>query len=185
MSLPHSWNECRCIHCGISLKEYESHTFDERSFCPGRKRNVSGGDGAPSFTRQDLVELHTQLCERGRELLKKKNQDYAGATQTNCFGNLQDSTIFSVQPEIGVLILCNDKFKRIASLIETGALQVSDESAQDSIIDVINYMVLLAGLLKQRAARREPKDIKAKISTDNRQPTTNPCDKFPIIKFDE
>lgn len=109
------------------------------------------------FTRQDLVELHTQLCERGRELLKKKNQDYAGNNQQDCFGNLRDSTIFGVQPEIGVLIRCNDKFKRIASLLETGVLRVSDESAQDSIVDVINYMVLLAGLLKERSMKTTDK----------------------------
>jgi hypothetical protein len=43
-----------------------------------------------------------------------------------------------------------DKFQRIRAFVTTGTLAVKDESVQDAVRDVINYMILLAGLIDER-----------------------------------
>ena len=98
------------------------------------------------MNRDDLYRLHDKLTEDALELMKKKNQDYA--SQEDAFGNLKGCQSLGIHPVTGILIRCMDKFARIQSFVDRGELSVKDESAVDSARDIINYMVLLAGLLE-------------------------------------
>lgn len=42
------------------------------------------------------------------------------------------------------------KLRRIATFVNTGTLAVKTESVDDAILDVLNYMVVLAGLVEDR-----------------------------------
>jgi len=98
------------------------------------------------MNREELYELHRNLTGHALDLMYKKNIDYA-SEDDNPFGNLVGSVVVGVDPKRGVLVRCIDKFSRISSFIKNGELKVTDEGVQDSIIDVINYMVLLAGMI--------------------------------------
>lgn len=78
-----------------------------------------------------------------------KNRDYRGATQ-DPFANFRGSEFLGVDPILGILMRCMDKFQRIRSFATTGTLAVQAESFEDAVVDVINYMVLAAGMAEER-----------------------------------
>ena len=43
-----------------------------------------------------------------------------------------------------------DKMSRISTFLNKGELSLQNESVQDAIVDIINYSVILAGLLKDK-----------------------------------
>lgn len=95
--------------------------------------------------RAELFAYHTEMCGDALALMHKKNTDYA--TTEDPLKNLRASTVIGVDPAKGILLRCLDKFARIATYVDNGKLEVTDESVFDSIRDVINYMVLLAFML--------------------------------------
>lgn len=105
-------------------------------------------DNKRAMTREGLFRLHNQLCQQALELMRKKNADYS--VTSNPFGNFVGSLNFDVEPEIGIMIRMGDKMKRIETFIKKGTLAVKDESATDCIVDLINYTILLAGMLEER-----------------------------------
>jgi len=52
--------------------------------------------------------------------------------------------------EVGFLVRITDKMSRLSSFMESGKLEVANESFEDTIVDVINYMVLLHSYLKDK-----------------------------------
>lgn len=94
------------------------------------------------MNRGDLYLLHTNLCAEALELMKKKNEDYA--TGNDPFRN------FRTFGELGILVRMSDKIARLRTFLERGEFSVADESCRDSIRDLINYAVLLQGMLVER-----------------------------------
>lgn len=92
--------------------------------------------------RDTLFKIHRDLCSRGLALMEKKNRDYGG--NTDPFKN------FRTRGELGILIRLEDKLARLDSFIQTGQLHVKDESVEDTIIDGINYLVLLHAYIKEQ-----------------------------------
>jgi hypothetical protein len=75
------------------------------------------------MTREDLFKLHSEICQEALELMRKKNNDYACSA---------------------------DPLSRISTFLNRGELSLSNESVYDAIVDMINYSVILAGLLKDK-----------------------------------
>lgn len=92
--------------------------------------------------------LHHTLSAEARNLMQKKNADYAHGDDP--FRNFRAAEVRGVHPAKGILIRIDDKLQRFASFIERGDLKVSNESLRDSAIDVINYVVLMYGLLTEK-----------------------------------
>lgn len=99
------------------------------------------------MTQSELLELHKTLCDKGRELMQRKNADYANGA--DAFANFRMSKLLHIPEAKGVLLRMQDKMARMVSLIDRGDLKVKDESMTDTIIDLINYSVILHGLLKE------------------------------------
>lgn len=96
----------------------------------------------------DLLRLHSDLCQQALELIAKKNNDYAYGSDP--YSNFRGSTMFHVLPEIGILLRMSDKMKRIETFVNSNNLKVKEETAIDACIDIINYAVLIAGLIKEQ-----------------------------------
>jgi hypothetical protein len=47
-----------------------------------------------------------------------------------------------------------DKMSRISTYLNRGELCLKNESVYDAIVDIINYSVILAGLLKDKDAKK-------------------------------
>jgi len=123
--------------------------------CTKREKVYTPPDLEPgqSLTQADLVQLHQHLCQKACGIMTAKNDDYANPEHTaDPFANFRASLTFDIEPELALLIRVQDKLKRLQSFVTRGDLKVTDESWQDACLDVINYMVLCAGLLTERAA---------------------------------
>jgi len=103
------------------------------------------------MTKQELLENHKKLCEIARSLMEKKNADYAGRSGTEPFANFTRVEAMGIcSTERGMLVRITDKMSRLSSFLESGKLEVANESFEDTIVDVINYMILLHSYLKDK-----------------------------------
>lgn len=94
-------------------------------------------------TREELLQQHTDLCKASRDLMKAKNHDYAD--QNEVFGNLRMCEHLShgeVPTSLGILVRLTDKLARLYNFERHGRLAVVDESVEDTVLDIINYVVL-------------------------------------------
>jgi len=85
--------------------------------------------------------------------MERKNHDYAGQTRevVDPFANFRVCEALGLcSAEVGVLVRLSDKLSRLATFATAGNLKVEDEAIQDTFLDVINYTVLLAGIVKDR-----------------------------------
>ena len=84
-----------------------------------------------------------------------KNRDYAGKDGIEPFANFTRVEAMGVcTTEQGFLCRLTDKMSRLSSFVHSGKMNVADESFNDTCVDVINYMVLLAAYIKDKDARK-------------------------------
>lgn len=96
------------------------------------------------MTRDELLKMHEIICEKSRSLMRKKNADYAGNEGKEPFANFTRVEAMGIcSTEQGFLVRMTDKMSRLSSFVESGKLAVENESFEDTIIDVVNYAVLL------------------------------------------
>jgi len=106
------------------------------------------------MNREDLLNIHETLTRRARELMDKKNRDYAGRGGTEPFANFTRVESMGIcSTELGMLVRITDKLSRLSSFAESGKLAVENESFEDTIIDVINYMVLFYAYLQDKTSK--------------------------------
>jgi len=106
-----------------------------------------------------LVEQE-QIFTKCHDILEAKNKDYS--LSGDAFYNLKAVERNNIIPtEIGLLARMNDKFARICNLIKNcGLAMVKDETLEDTMLDMINYLVLTLAYLKVKRARREEASAK-------------------------
>lgn len=81
------------------------------------------------------------------EIATRKNNDYAGEKTADPFKNFRGSEFVGVPPERSILVRTMDKMSRISNLLSQNNA-VKDESIDDTIKDVINYMAILRSYIK-------------------------------------
>lgn len=99
------------------------------------------------MNRSELLELHKTISERGRNLMVQKNHDYAGADGDDPFANFRASEVLGVGKEILLLCRVLDKIQRLKTFVRSGNLAVQGEGWKDACVDILNYSVLLYGML--------------------------------------
>ena len=100
------------------------------------------------MNRKELFEHHKQLCATALGIMEKKNHDYAGESGDTPFANFSRTEAMGVcSTEQGFLVRVIDKVSRLSTFVEAGELKVDNESYEDAILDIINYMILLSGFL--------------------------------------
>lgn len=106
------------------------------------------------MTLKEVMDIHNGLTAKGFELMLRKNADYADTqVSRDPFKNFRvcESMGFC-SAEKGILVRLSDKISRVTTLIDKPP-QVSDESFEDTIVDAINYLVLLSALRKDRGGK--------------------------------
>ena len=107
------------------------------------------------MTRDELLKLHEEITKEARELMKKKHADYAGNDGLEPFANFTRVEAMGIcSTEAGFMCRLTDKMSRLSSFLRSGKMQVSDESFNDTCIDVINYMVLLVAYMKDKESKK-------------------------------
>ena len=123
------------------------------------------------MTRDELLRFHERLCKESRDLMNLKNRDYAGNHGSEPFANFTRCEAMGIcDTEQGFMVRITDKMSRLSSFLDSGKMHVEDESFHDTVIDVINYMVLLAAYTKDKESkeyaqeRNEEDGVNRKIS---------------------
>ena len=97
------------------------------------------------------------MCDAARHLSARKSHDYAApATRGDdpyaIFANfLQAERLNICSVEAGFMVRLSDKLSRMANLTRAGHEQaVADEKLEDTVLDVINYSLLLLAYTKMK-----------------------------------
>lgn len=110
---------------------------------------AASGSRKRNLTIEELLALHVQTCESARAIMSAKNADYTNGS-VDPFSNFRTAEALGVPAEIGLMVRMLDKMKRVQTFVNKGTLQVKAESAEDSIQDLINYCILLKGIIVSR-----------------------------------
>ena len=101
--------------------------------------------------REELLSHHDELCKMAKQLMEKKNHDYAGQGGDEPFANFTRTEAMGVcTTEQGFLVRVVDKVSRMSTFTNAGKLEVENETVEDAIVDIINYMVLFSAYLKDK-----------------------------------
>ena len=96
-----------------------------------------------------IIALHRELTEKSRSIMARKNHDYANGGG-DPFTNFRGSSNLGIDPILGIMLRMQDKMQRIRTFVEKGTLKVVGESVEDAVLDLINYSVLMAGMIKEK-----------------------------------
>lgn len=112
-----------------------------------------------AIAKEALIKMRARLNEKADEILVAKGNDYNSAQQEagDTLFNLRICQLLGIvsSPVNGVLIRMSDKLARLVSLTRPGVVQqVSDESLEDTVIDLRNYADYLLAFIKEE--RGEP-----------------------------
>lgn len=94
-----------------------------------------------------LLALHDDLCKSAKDLMTRKNHDYTSGSG-DPFANFRGSSYLGIDPVLGVMLRMQDKMMRVRTFAEKGELKVKDEGVKDALVDLINYTVLMYGLIE-------------------------------------
>jgi hypothetical protein len=110
------------------------------------------------MNKQEYYEYHKRTCENLTEITRKKNSDYTGVGDDPFANFTQVEKAGICSTEVGFLVRMSDKMSRINSFVQKGFLEVSDESVKDTLNDLSNYGILMAGYIesKKQAAQELP-----------------------------
>ena len=103
------------------------------------------------MTGNEFVEWHKQTVLKMNEICKAKNQDYSGGGDVYAFNNfvmVEHKKVCST--EAGFLVRMEDKMMRVNNLLRNGDNAVKDESIQDTLLDLANYSILMAGYIQSK-----------------------------------
>tara|TARA_R100000008_G_scaffold43716_1_gene25340 strand:+ start:593 stop:1030 length:438 start_codon:yes stop_codon:yes gene_type:complete len=116
------------------------------------------------MNREQLMVHHEELCKMARDLMSRKNHDYAGSEGDSPWMNFQRSEIMGIcKTQQAFMVRIMDKVSRLITFINNGELMVKEEGVEDSIIDIINYMVLLSAFLKDKRMEEAAKTFTAGV----------------------
>jgi len=90
------------------------------------------------------------MSERARDIMTRKNHDYSGPAGDDPFANFRRSESMGITSTgQAIMVRMTDKFSRLATFFEAGVLKVADETAEDSCLDLINYSIILAAIIRE------------------------------------
>ena len=118
---------------------------------------------------ETLFRLHEETCKKTLDIMRAKNSDYCGGTETiDALANFKSAKSLGLHPVTGLLLRMQDKLMRIKSFVNDGQLQVAGESVDDACEDLVNYSILAKALLtEEREEHCETCDGPVKEDCDN------------------
>lgn len=107
----------------------------------------------------EVIEYRKRQFDQSMDLIAKKGADYNRDQQENgdTLFNLRVCELLGIVPstEEGILVRLSDKFMRLISLTKPGReAMVKDESVEDTIRDIHNYVDYLGLIWLQRRQSR-------------------------------
>lgn len=108
-----------------------------------------------NMTSNELFKIHQNLCEDALSLMERKNHDYAGKSGVEPFANFTRAEAMGITTtERGMMVRMLDKMSRLSSFMDSKEFKVEDEKLRDTILDLINYSVLLYSYLEEKNGKQ-------------------------------
>ena len=99
---------------------------------------------------ETLFRLHVETCKKTLDIMRAKNSDYCGGSETlDALANFKSARSLGLHPVTGLLLRMQDKLMRIKSFVNDGKLKVAGETVDDSCDDLVNYAILAKALLTE------------------------------------
>lgn len=137
------------------------------------------------MTKEEYIAFHDATTKLMREVTLAKNADYTGSTN-DPFANFKNVEVLGIcSTEQGFATRMMDKISRIASFIKNGTLQVKDESASDTLIDLANYCILFAGYLESKKTPKAPAGSSDTVYIDGAKAHQEWADRVHRLYHDE
>lgn len=103
---------------------------------------------------KDWLVFHKECCDKMHEITIRKNHDYTGSSSSP-FKNFENVELMGVaSTEHGFLVRMMDKMARLTNFVNTNTLLVKDESVTDTLLDLANYSLLMAGYIESKKQRK-------------------------------
>lgn len=100
---------------------------------------------------KELFAYHAAMCSRALKICRAKNHDYATGGNAGPFANFARVEAMGVMTtEQGFLVRMIDKMSRLSTFAKTGKLKVADEGVQDTLMDLVNYTILLSAYIHDK-----------------------------------
>lgn len=116
------------------------------------------------MTKKEYLQFHRECCERMMSITQAKNADYTGDGD-DPFANFSRVEAMGITDTCrGFLVRMLDKVSRITSFVQKGVLQVKDESVEDTLLDLANYCILLAGHIRSTKDKAPMPDNRAQAN---------------------
>ena len=98
-----------------------------------------------AMNRKELLDLHEHLCQTAVNLMRAKNHDYSGGKdESDPFLNFTRVERLGItDTKTGFMVRMTDKISRLITFIHNGSFKTKDEALKDTILDLINYSILL------------------------------------------
>lgn len=90
--------------------------------------------------------MHEDMTKAARTIMRKKNADYAA--EDDPLAN------FRRWGALGFVVRMDDKLARLSTFVKRGVFEVEDESLNDTLLDLLNYSVLLAFFVAEEKAKK-------------------------------
>lgn len=104
------------------------------------------------MNRHELMNIHNMLTACAWSLMRRKNHDYSGGEDSSDaflnFTRVEKLGITSTGQ--GFLVRMTDKLSRLITYIHNGKFEVEDEKLKDTVVDLINYSILLYAYCKDQ-----------------------------------
>lgn len=81
-----------------------------------------------------------KLLDEMRKIHDTKNRDYSG--ELSLYQNFMETEDMGIPAWKGVIVRMTDKFCRLKGFAKKEALEVKDESIEDTLLDLANYSLL-------------------------------------------
>lgn len=103
-----------------------------------------GGNAGEITNAPELLAFHGHICNKAHDIMEAKNADYGA--DDDPFRN------FHKHGSLGIEVRLSDKWSRLEGFMKRGLLKVKDESIEDTIIDIINYLILWLAYRRRKNA---------------------------------
>ncbi len=109
------------------------------------------------MNRDQLLRVHRRLCEKAVSLMEKKNHDYSGgkAAEDPFLNFTRVEKLGITDTKRGFMVRLTDKISRLITFIDTGVYKVPDEKLEDTVLDLINYSILLYAFVQTETGKDE------------------------------
>lgn len=97
------------------------------------------------MNRERLLDLHSSLSQEARSLMESKNHDYSGGRDdSDPFLNFTRVERMGItDTKTGFMVRITDKLSRLVTYVHNGSFKTKDEALKDTILDLMNYAILL------------------------------------------